>query len=182
MYSRLDPLFKSTFHRTESTNTRLGIRHEEKDENRRKKHDSEDEGTESSLWEDSTIVSISALKAFLDGLVKGPQPQQNITPQENIKTPSAKKPSSPAAAKAAKAYESTSRAVHHEQQKPPEVRETTKGENAPTLTPQELRTIHQLIADLNELAATRHIEELTLSRDSSFLQSLVNAVKKIKQS
>jgi len=78
MYSRLDSIFRTTFRHTETTDTRLGIRREDRQDTRKRKHDRKEEKPES-LWEDSTSVSINALKAFLNDLL-GESTEEQSTP------------------------------------------------------------------------------------------------------
>ncbi|HEU4838757.1 MAG TPA: hypothetical protein VFS88_05025 [Micavibrio sp.] len=112
MFSQLGPLFKTTLRQAEQADTRLQIRREEKD-NPGKKQDSEEQAEETGgLWEDSTEVSVGALRTFLIEFLKGrgeTGPETTSGEHENISiaNPIAMEsppPADTAAARAAKAY------------------------------------------------------------------------------
>ncbi len=188
MDSRLDSIFKTRFRHAEPLDTRQAIRrHDQPDSNNRKKDGRKDDDKQD-LWEDQTTVSIRALKTFLRQLVTqqpAQAPQENGTPKNQQKhkdnqqgaTPPASAPPAPAAARAASAYQRTYNATHDE----------SIGGDAPQsgalpdieLAPDEIRTIHKLIDALEQLDRA-NIDYLTLRKHDSFLQSLVEAVERIK--
>lgn len=186
MDSRLEPLFRTTFRHAESTDARLGIRHdEEKDEGRKKdKKDNQNEalGTQ----EDKASVSVSALLGFLEGLVLSTENTPPDTEGTTPKTPDisleaefrpSHSPPSPAAAKAIQSYQNTAKAVHDknipEDHKP---LQPLAPDEIPALSNEEIRTIHQLITDLSTLKK-KNIQTLSLHIIGSFLDSLALAVK-----
>ena len=179
MDSRLDPIFKTQFRHAETLDTRQGIRREEKTGDRGKRDEKSRSDDEPDLWEDSTAVSIKALKAFLEQLVRDSTHTDegekiNIAPPapaENENTG----PVAQDAARAAGAYERTYRATHEEETAAP----TADTIPAIELQPDEIRIIHQLIADLG-LLQQRQIEYLTIKKSESFLQSLVDAAAALR--
>ncbi len=168
MFSRLDSLFISTTRHAESADTRMGIkRDEERDQGRRQ--DKEREKDERPAWEDTTVVSVTALMAFLDSLIteqtpKNSEPAASTAPPVNAP---------PQAAAAAKAYQSTAGAKTQPPPPPP-------SGNKPVLTPDESAIIVRLLQDLRILA-DKGIESLTILRSESFLQSLVDAAARARQ-
>ncbi|MCB9990209.1 MAG: hypothetical protein H6867_02370 [Rhodospirillales bacterium] len=180
MESRLDPLFKTQFRQTETLDTRQGIRRQDPDEQRGKRDRKDRDDNEDDLWQDKTSVSVQTLQLFLEQLVRQQDSEDKaadiqLSPAEipAHSTPDPNQHYTPQAAKAAQAYQRTYRATHHEA--PPPVPPADSIGNI-TLTPDEIRTIHQLINDLNTLAA-RRVETLTVEKSSSFLRSLVEAVQ-----
>lgn len=191
MYSRLDPIFHTQLRHAETLDTRQGIRrHEDQDE--RKKRGRKKRENEEDLWQDQTSVSVSALHTFLQQLVRDTETKQpaaqkqnvadeNIALSDNAKGKSeSHTPVKPDVAqrstRAAQAYERTYRATHHD------AIPAAPAEGAVPaidLRPEEIRTIHGLIDDLEKLAQ-RGIETLTLQKSDSFLQSLVDAVQNEK--
>ncbi len=176
MFSRLDPYFKMTFRHAENLDTRQGIRREEPhDEYKGKKHDHTEE-KDNSGWEDSTSVSVSALRTFLAQLVK--TSAQKTTDIAAAATAPPEGPSGPAA-KAAQAYQATAIAVHADTENSGQPPQTPDDPDKPELSSEEIRIIHQLLNDLKELE-TAGVQTLTIERASSFLQSLANAVNKMR--
>lgn len=184
MFSQLGPLFKTAFRQAESTDARLEIRREEKqDQGKKKEHDGHEEPS-SPLWEDSTTVSLEALQTFLAEFLKSKgdslkeeerlaiashQGQQNDLP---ISTPVTS-----VAARAMKAYAShTTPAAEHDATPP------LQNENVDLvslLRADELRTIHQLIRELSVLSS-KGIQTLTIEKADTFLEALVRAVQTLK--
>ena len=183
MYSRLDPVFQAALPRqTESTDTRQGIRHEEKTDDRGRKGKEHEDKEPSDMWEDSTIVSIRALGAFLAGLVAtAAQNEKQIStdvqmsggPAENAPAPVARE-NRPVteAARAAKAYKSMYYTGQKEHQPP--LPAPPAGDSGVKLSAEETRAIHKLMVDINILSA-RGVETLQIRKSDSFLQSLVDA-------
>lgn len=168
MFSRLDSLFSSQIRHAEKLDTRQAVRRHEDQPGRRREHDRapEDDPRDG---EDRTSVSVRALRAFLEQLVAdaaGPPPP--AAPQAPRETT----PQTEQASRAAQAYEKTQRTTGADRaQAAPAAAAMPSIE----LTAEEIRIIHALIADLGRLAA-RNVEQLPLSKSSSFLQSLVDAV------
>jgi len=185
MFSQLGPLFKTTLRQAEKSDTRLEIRREEK-ESQGKKQDFEEESVDTSaLWEDSTEVSVEALRTFLIEFLKtrGDDTGGGATAQPSAAsaTPAAPAPTvSPVAARAVQAYASTaSHTVHAPPE--PEMEEEETGDLADLLKADELRTIHVLIHELDVLAR-RGIGTLTIEKADTFLEALVQAVRLQKES
>ena len=177
MYSRLDPVFQSLPRQTENADTRQDIRREEKTGDERRKGGKDKEEKPAELWEDSTVVSVRALHAFLTGLVADNAGKGHA----EIQVSAAAAPQPPAqhrehppteAARAAKAYKTMYYTGQKEHQPP--LPAPPAIENGVKLSPEEERTIHKLVADINILAASG-IETLQIKKSESFLQSLVDA-------
>ncbi len=169
----------------ETTDTKLGIRrHDPDQEGRKKKKSEEDEPTLFSEEDDAT-VSIEALRVFLDnflrsldeaaGEAKTGGGEQQAAHNQNVET-TGPQAHGGEAAQAASAYQATAQA-------------TSQGshfDSAPTpgadtaLESHEMRTIHTLLADLKALSE-RGVQNLRIERGESFLQSLSAATEKAKQ-
>jgi hypothetical protein len=166
----------------ESTDTRQGIRRHETDQEQRKKGERE-EKPEAFDTDDSATVTIDALRVFLENFLKSIETQKtdggkfraDISPQAEKDSPAQNTaPVNVQAAAAAGAYQ------HVAQKVDKTASPTMSDENAaPILGAADVRTIHQLLADLKPLSE-RGIEYLTIERSDSFLGSLVAAVAKVK--
>ena len=189
MVSELDPTIKARMRHAENTDTRQHIRHDELDDDSRKKEKKQEDEKEPDLWEDSTTVSITALKSFFTMLLREHTPESHNLESADDKIPSVPPTSTPRAAatppltnqaKAAKAYQNT---AHHTADPaasiapPPDI-DASNPLNA-VLSPEEQRTIHQLLDDLEMLSA-KGITDLTFLREGSFLNSIVSAVTRLK--
>lgn len=182
MDSRLYPLFRSQFRPAEPVDTRQAIRRQEDPGGRGKQRDRQEDESDDSLWEDQTAVSIQSLRYFLTRLVTAdsdaPAAAENIELSEsaagNADTGKAT-PQAQRAAQAAGAYKRAYRATHRD------AAETMNAAAGPgpevTLTAAETRTIHKLIEDLGNLA-DGGTETLTILKSDSFLQSLIEAVRR----
>lgn len=186
VYSHLDPVFKPIMRHAESTDTRQAIRrHDSDEENRRRKREEHgDEGDD--LWTDRTVVSVIALKAFLEDLLYG----ENRIQTE--KTPDSSNPedhsSSQAqqtqsvSAKAAGAYQQTYQATHVAPPPgattPPQRDKDAKPQSK--LSERETAICEKLIGDLDHIAE-RQVAELTISKGKNMLQSILEAVKEFKE-
>lgn len=179
MYSKLDPVLQTLLPRqTQGTDTRMGIQREDKtgDENRKNKHDKEEETAE--LWEDSTVVSVRALGALLASLVKSAEGNAShadisvSTPPPGPQPPAALATQNTDSAKAARAY----KAMYYTGQKmhQPPLPAAPAGSAAGALTAEEERAIHKLLTDIAVLTA-RGIETLEIRKSDSFLRSLADA-------
>lgn len=180
MFSRLDPVFQSLPRQAESTDTRQDIRREEKtgDEGRKGGRDKEEK--QQQLWEDSTVVSVRALRAFLAGLIARSAGGGHADVRVSVAQPPAhppaqqnrNQPSTTESARAARAYKSMYYTGQKEHQPP--LPAPPAAEGGIKLSPEEDRAIHKLIADIDILAA-RGVETLPINKSGSFLQSLVDA-------
>jgi hypothetical protein len=169
MFSRLDSYFTATIRHAESADARLGIRRDEQRDQGRKKSGKDEKDNEAPAWEDSTVVSVRALQAFLESLTADQLPAAEAAAPVSVP----QQPSSRQAADAARAYQSTARSSA-----PPAPAQAAAGDR-PVLAPDELDTIDKLISDLKFLAG-RGVEQLNILRSDSFLQSLVDAAARAR--
>lgn len=183
MFSQLGPLFKTTLLReAERTDARLEIRRHEQDEQSRKEHDSQDEQEGSFLWDDSTEVSVEALKSFLlEFLSSKTQTQtggKGAAPRTQHASDVERTPANPIAERAIKAY-----GVSAAHAAPPTI-EVTEPEDSTQQDPEDvgsedIRNMHGLIADLDVLSR-RGVQTLTIEKADSFLEALILAVRAAK--
>lgn len=176
MLSQLGPLFKATFRHAEESDSRQNLPHEVNKDGRRKNDGETDNHVE--LWEDSTGVSVVALRAFLINFLSGTTKQTGLAHQPDA-ADSAAAPSRPAAntatARAAGAYQSTADKLEPHHTTPPAVPSAAPRTDADLVAGADIRLMHGLIADLETLEQAG-VEMLTLNPAESFLQSLKNAV------
>ncbi len=185
MFSQLGPLFKTTMRQAESADTRLGIRRDEKHEHGKKDHPEKQDEEESPLWNDSTTVSVEALKTFLNEFLKTKGIEHEttsavITTEESAYKPEPLKPTTTIAARAMKAYGS-----HADHDPPPPSLSETKAPEEPQdltalLKTDEVRTMHTLIRELKNLQ-DRGVDFLTIEKPDTFLEALVIAVETEKK-
>ncbi len=197
MFSQLGPLFKTTFRRTESNDTRQAIPHNERDKGRAKDGEENQKKESADPWEDNTTVSIEALRGFLVNFLKTMMSEEaNIEDEQapnkdirgNDKTdkqinqpistrpPESKRPTSTKNARAVRAYQSI--AEKTQSTVPPAPKPDKQGElkgTSPLLESEEFREIHSLIDDLDMLAR-KGVQTLHIPRGDDFLESLKNAV------
>lgn len=191
MFSALGNIFSPKPRQAENTDTHLGIRrHDPDQEQRRKKKESDDQDL--FVNEDNATVSVSALSSFLANFLKSlpaenaskaPAQKTDSSEQESIeisdeaeRTPE-KRPATGEGAQAMSAYQSASQSTVEPAGFSTE--DTRQAAESLGLHASEVRTIHQLLDDL-KILSERGIENLVIERSSSFLQSLVNAVEKAK--
>lgn len=181
MFSQLGPLFKTTLRQAESADARLEIRRDEKQEHGRKNDYEDSQDDTSALWEDSATVSVEALRTFLIEFLKtrgletstvNDASAENTMPQL---TPEYRPPANSTAARAVKAYAASSTSTPSYVPQPPAEEKAETVDLASLLRGDELRTIHVLIAELDQLAR-RGVTLLTIEKADSFLESLVAAV------
>lgn len=185
MFSQLGPLFKTAFRKAEQSDARLEIRREEKEHQKKKEEEKEEVLSDDDLWNDTTIVSLQALRTFLIDFLKSKGDQLT---EEEINTPSVFSSLTPTApppadalnARAHKAYAAMSAYAA------PVSGPSTTPENKPEtknlsdlLAVDELRTMHILIRELDGLAA-KGVQTLTIEKDETFLKALVQAVDKLR--
>ena len=187
MLSQLGPLFKTIFRKAEQSDARLEIRREEKENYKQKEHEEEEEVNDIDLWEDTTYVSIEALRSFLVDFLKSygdASPENNINSEiETInKMPQLSQPQNainPQAARAQEAYAAMSvyaaPAAVKEESKPSLERKSL----VDLLESDEIRTIHILIKEIDHLAK-RNVHTLVIEKAETFLKALVMAVEKQK--
>lgn len=186
MFSQLGPLFKTHLRQAEKSDARLEIRRDERNEHGKKHEEIPEEEDTSGLWEDSTQVSVDALKAFLVGFLTSrgddvPE-ARNETQETGMPAPEYRAPVNTRTARAVKAYSST--AAHAPTPpNPPEMHDNTIPEETvdlvDLLAADELRTMHVLITEL-DLLARKGVQTLTIEKADSFLEALVMAVRAAK--
>ena len=170
MDSRLDNVFRTTFRKTESADTWMGIRREENQDEPRRKKNSEEEKKEKPKWEDDTVVSIAALKQLLATLIAPDSEYQKPTPV--APKPQTLSPQQQRAHSAVHAYA--------RQTTPPTPATTMTTADSPTLTQEENRIIHQLMSDL-EILMQNDVLSLTIQKNGSFLESLSRSAKAARE-
>lgn len=189
MFSNLGPLFKTTFRKAETNDTRLHIPHEERDNPNRNKEESEKE-KEGTVWEDDMSVSLEALRTFLINFLKTlpggedlAQFEANRQQQESIKKrpPQSVKPTSTHNAKAVRAYQSMASKVEENRDMTGSspLKERERVPLAALLKSKELRDIHGLIDDLEGLKR-QGVEQLHIKKADTFLEALQNAVRLLR--
>lgn len=188
MFTGLGNIFSIKPRHAEQTDTRQGIqRHDPEFEQRR---ESKKEEKDQEFTEDGATISVDALAVFLANFIQNKDQettnngaeqrnaQSTPTPavQENIEQPAVKSAGNPAA-QAASMYQTTAQNT----EKHDILLETTDQAKGPPLdlSSADIRTIHALIEDLKLLKDAR-IEYLHIERAATFLDSLVNAVNKVK--
>lgn len=189
MFSNFGNLFITRPRQAEHTDTRLGIRRHEPEQEGRRKKDGEQKENPGFETDDNATVTIEALRVFLENFLVSLQPQksdgktgggQKITaPQNHTPESSPGRPHPDGeAAKAAGVYQHVAQKVDRTA---PSATAHTQDETPPPveLAAADVRAIHQLLADLKPLGA-RGVEYLVIERSDSFLGSLIAAVEKAK--
>jgi hypothetical protein len=199
MFSKLGPIFKTGFRKTEETDTRQAIRIDERKDTKKKSEFEEKPKTPDEMWEDSTVVSTDNLMAFLkDFLSSLPEEEtgnseisaNNVSDFVNIPDSTDGKiadikPKDKVTEKAVNAYKN---AYTHS----PEyvggmdtVNSHPAGnmdENAKKelgLDSSDHRTIHKLISDLKDLSENG-VHQLNILKEGTFLESIALAVERAK--
>ena len=113
--TRIDPIIQAVVRKAETIYSKMGIRREESEDLTRKKKGGGDNDAQALPWEDTTEVSIAALRGFLEDLLG----IGHFSPQESEVTsipPPLPAPIehavNPTAARAVNAYQSMGRVVH----------------------------------------------------------------------
>lgn len=178
MFSSLGPLFKASFRQTEQTDTRQSIIREEKEEGRRKKRE-ENPVKDDEFWEDSTSVSVDALRTFLMNFLKGATLTDKIRENETpppVRMPEERTPADTRTARALDAYQSMAEKTRAST--PPPDMPAPQSE-VDLVTSEEIRLMHELIKDL-EILSARGVETLKIEPAGSFLAALRNAIIVVK--
>ena len=184
MFTQLGQIFAPQPPRqAQASDTRQEIRRHDPDQERRHKKKGAAAEDEINL-EDSTSVSISALRSFLEGFLKNleqtaapeqlGQPPENAQSHEIRKEFASHKPVSDKMARGISAYQNASKTT-----KPMKTQETIQTAERLGLHASDIRIIHELISDLKILEQAGQ-ETITIERSESFLSSLVSAVSKAK--
>ena len=179
MLSQLGPLFKATFRHAEESDARQSMPHEVNKDGRRKQDQPADDSSD--LWEDSTGVSVAALRAFLINFLNGTTVQTGMAAQNAasapVSAPETARPVNSASARAAGAYQSMADKLEPPPPSTPVLSTEPPKTDADLVAAGEIRLIHQLIADLETLERSGGAF-LTIEKADSFLLSLKNAVDK----
>jgi hypothetical protein len=185
VFSQLGPLFKTHLRQAERSDARLDIPRDERHDQGKKQESEEQDNAGSGLWEDSTAVSVEALKAFLIEFLKGrgddvPEAQTSTQDIDYAGiTPEYRPPVNNRAAQAVKAYASMAAQVSTPPPPPPES-ETETVDLVSLLAADEVRTMHVLISELETLSR-RGVQTLTIEKADTFLEALVLAVRAEKE-
>lgn len=182
MFTNLNQIPGMAPRHAENADTRQEIKRHDPDQERRKQEEKENEIQNPLDGEDHAVVTISALRVFLENFLKSLEatggqsaaPVQNVAPTPQSQAPQNFSGGDMAASKAAQAYKSTARVTEG-----PQFDNQAGAATQSILGGEDIRTIHALLGDLATLAA-RNIEYLQIEKNESFLQSLVAAVAKLK--
>ncbi len=191
--TRFDPIIQAVARRAETIYSKMGIRRDESEDLGRKKKGSGEDEASAIPWEDTTEVSIVALRGFLEdllGLNHAPIigerdvsaiPPPPPTPPEHAVNPGA--------ARAANAYQSMGRIVHDRnveqpaQPLPPPPPSSDRPTSEPRLGDDfSDNDKEQLRGYINAMTELEHqgVEMLTLRRSLTFLESIHQAIKDAK--
>ncbi len=184
MFSQLGPLFKSHLRQAEKSDARLEIRRDERQEHGQKQEQEQSEDSGNSLWEDSTAVSVEALKAFLIEFLRNRGDEVPEAPPlaeaASVQTAPELTPVNTRTARAVAAYSST---AAHAAQPPvlPETPQNSANTEPPAdlvslLAADEIRTMHVLITELEGLSR-QGVQTLVIEKAETFLSALVLAVR-----
>lgn len=171
MFSSFGNIFSIKPRQAEAADTRLNIPH----------HDHEQQGRHGKKGEreaplpetmDNATVSVEALRLFLMNFLRELEHEtgehKNISAQSPDSATVTHAAPDTAAARAASAYRASAIKTHDTA--PPEIHER------PLYDSPNISAVHKLITDLARLSATG-IEELTIERGQTFLDSLIAAVQ-----
>jgi hypothetical protein len=185
--TRLDPFIQAVARKAEGIYTKMAIqRDESQDLTRRRKNEDDTDGA-SIPWEDTTDVSVLALRGFLEDLLgivhTAPQFDSDNLPLPPVQ---AEQPTAPqtAASHAAQAYRTTGRVVHDENVEmptpslmiPPSDTAVTLGDDFGDAERETMRGYLQDLVRLERAGVTF----LTLRRSLTFLESIDQAIKSAK--
>ena len=196
MFSNFSNIIGHKPRQAETTDTRLGIKRHDPDQQPRKKKKRSDKNPIGFDEDDSAMVSIEALRLFLQNFLKSNEtdtPEQK-TESQNAETATEQKASMSTAAdqpqtsdspRDGQAAQAASAYQHSAETSPKSTFSAADGSDTETIAQSlglgsdEIRTIHSLLDDL-KILSDRKVEYLRIERSDSFLHSLVNAVAKIK--
>ena len=187
MESRIDKTYGVTHRHAETLDTRQGIRRDDDKEHQRRQNEENGQAADDDQWRDHTIVSISALRVLLEGLIQ----DNSVLPPQNSQAPEPAPPVRHEAlnrsSAAAYAYQRTYSATYGPAETqagnavattPAAVADANPGTG--TLSLDEKRRINALINDLARLAR-KNVTALEIFKSDSFLNSLQNAVEEAKR-
>lgn len=187
--TRLDPYIQAVARKAENIYTKMAIRRDESQDLTRRQKNEGDADASSIPWEDTTDVSVVALRGFLEDLL-GLNHASLQTGADDLPLPpvQAEQPTAPqtAASHAAYAYHTTGLVVHDENVEmttptpiiPPSASDTTVtlGDD---FGEAEREIMRGYLSDLIELERAG-ITFLTLRRSLTFLDSIDQAIKSAK--
>lgn len=184
--TRFDPFIQAVARRAEGIYTKMAIRRDESQDLTRRRKDEGDTDASSLLWEDTTDVSVVALRGFLEDLLglthSDPHMNTDLLPLPPVP---ADQPTAPqtAASHAAQAYRNTGRVVHDENVEIVAPIPIITPSTSPTdvrlgddFGEAERETMRGYLSDLANLER-RGVEFLTLRRSLTFLESIDQAIK-----
>lgn len=188
--TRLDPLIQAVARKAENIYSKMAIRRDESQDLGKKKQGSGAEDLTPIPWEDTTDVSVVALRGFLEdllGLAHTGTLNSDILP---LPTPPTPQPNAPqtAASHAANAYRATGRVVHDENVEIFEpspiipdapLQSDTDVRLGDDFGEEERETMRGYLRDLTELER-RGVTFLTLQRSLTFLESIRQAIELAK--
>lgn len=180
MFSQLGPLFRTHLRQAEKSDARLEIRRDEKQGQGKRQEEEQEDSAGSDLWEDSTNVSVEALKTFLIQFLKSrgdevPEAPEAASDSETVTlTPEYRPPASNRAAQAVRAYGAM--ATQPPPAPPPAEQAAQPVDLVSLLAADEVRTMHVLITELEALSR-QGVQTLTIEKADTFLEALVLAVR-----
>ena len=184
MFNALGSIFSARPRRAEQSDTRQSIqRHARSDQRRRRQSGRKVGGP--FTGEDATVC-VAALRLFLENFVENSGARSKISPATGLAAPgradNARPRSESGHAPGPAAHAASSYANAAQAGAPGAILiETTDSASGPRLelSAADIRTIYALIADLHILKA-HNIEYLQIGHAASFLDSLVEAVRRVK--
>ena len=180
MFSKLGHVLTPRPREAEHADARLDINRQNPDE-QQKKNKGEKPERDAFFAEDNTTVSVEALQMFLQNFLKSLETQEkpgrtmptmrapDEAPANDLPPPSNK------AAQAISAYTAQDRS--HSAPSVDSAENMREAAENMGLKPEEIRTIHALLADL-KILSQRGATYITIERSDSFLRSLSDAVYK----
>ncbi len=189
--TRFDPFIQAVARRAEGIYTKMAIRRDESQDLTRRRKNQDDTASSPNLWEDTTEVSVVALRGFLEDLLglthSLPQMTTDSLPLPPV---SADQPTAPqtASSHAAKAYRNTGRVVHDENVEiiapvpvipPSEPVSDTAVRLGDDFGEAEREIMRGYLQDLVGLERAG-VTFLTLRRSLTFLESIDQAIKLVR--
>ncbi len=179
MLTHLQTFFGVQPRHAEQSDTRQEIRRHDPDAQPRKKDDDRKSDEDFAMADDHAVVSVPALRVFLENFLKTQKAQGDADEQVVITQPRQAKDSGKVldgeTVRAVRAYQHTALAGDE-----PAYTGQASQNSQELLGGEDVRTIHILMADLEELSA-RGVEYLKIEKASTFLGSLVAAVAAAKE-
>mgnify|MGYP001568836227 CR=1 FL=1 len=192
MLSRLDPLMKVFVRRVENPDVKMGIHRDESEIHEKRKRGEHEANAKGFSLEDTTEVSIEALRNFLLNLLYAAPAPENAaqdTPPPVLASNTTEQPHttlintsvSRASSHAAKAYQTTGRIVHDKNIAEPEKKVLPAANTGNSVSlgadfgEKERTQLEGFIADLQHLESQgRYV--LVLQRSLTFIESIAQAI------